>query len=266
MHNYKEKNTSSEDSPHAQNIECATVENLHDARFVLFSFLFAASLSVRYTCPNLMLSSLIYTLFLLYIIKHQNKSRALIFAPLFFCSLWFLAIVVIRSLSFQNGLSFTLSREILLFSFAFVLKIYITAILGLCMYLSAKAKEYALSVAWFFSIFSKKHGWKMGLITLLVLKSFKDLFKIATHLKIGVHYRMANQKIHKKLYFYTIALLRKTAQRNYETSVGLYTRKLNNKEAFQKEWEGVFTQNFLIKHLFFICLCVFSCTLFVLSL
>lgn len=209
-----------------------------DARLVLFLFLSTACMVLHFSLFSLCASAFIYTF--TFIKKAIGKKLSCLPVKLLscFCIVWFFLTFALKVITYQKG-SFMLIDipSSFFFSFSFVLRLYVLGLLGLCTFIWLSAKEYALVLAWFFSFFSKEHGWKVGLVSLLVLRFFTDILKLAKELQISVKYRMRKKRnTIKNISLYMTSLLNMLSKRNYAISVALFVRGLNQESAFKKKW------------------------------
>ncbi len=225
----------------------------NDARFILFSLLLITYISLVYSSIYLLSYSILFTFFFFYMIYKKQRSFRAFFLLSSFCFFWGLMTVFIKSINYTNGFYFSNIKENFEFAYLFVLQLYFLGLVGLTTYNAASAKDYALAITWFFSFFSKKHAWKMGLVLLLVLKSFYDILKLGKEIKASVKYRLRNQNTFRqkimKIFIFMQMLMNALARRNYELSMAIHLKGLNNKKAFTKEWGSFFSLTYLKKNL-----------------
>ncbi len=243
-------------------------KNLLDSRLVLVFLLFSSTLSLKFTLNESLLAFLPFSFVLLS--KHKEKKIKLhfYFLLLTFCFFCFLFSFLVRSIHYENAFFFVNIEENFLFSVEYALHLALVGICGLCAFVWLEAKEYAYAINWFFSFFSKKHAWKIALISLLVLRYFSSFLPLAKEMKLAVKYRLRNEKSFiKKISLYMTTLFSYFAQRNYELSIALFARNMNKKEVFDKKWEQSIFSSFEIfyEHLLLLFLFVFSLLLFFLE-
>ncbi len=230
-----------------------------DARIILFSFLLTAYFAISFSTSYLLLFTVIFLCYYFFKTREKKLSTKPIYYLFVFCTLWFFAIFFVKSITWENGFSLVFEEGNLLFSFAYVARMFLLGLLGISTFISASAKEYAQALVWFFSFISKKNAWKVGLITLLVLKSFGDILKLAQSFKKSVMYQLRNErKISKKIKIYLLGLLRILNKRNYTLSIALFSRGLNTEKSFKKVWKPIISKDNLKKYYYFILLNLFA--------
>ncbi len=230
-----------------------------DARVILFSFLLFAYFAISFSLLYLIIFSIAILIYYLFKTKEKKVSNKAVYFLLTFCTLWYFAILFVKSFSWNNEFTFVLNKANLLFSLTYVMRMFLLGLLGISTFISASAKEYALALVWIFSFISKKNAWKIGLVSLLVLKSFGDILKLAQNFKKSVSYQLRKEKnLVIKIKVYVLGLLRILNKRNYTLSVALFSRGLNTSESFKKEWKPIFSKDNFIKYYYFIILNLFA--------
>ncbi len=237
--------------------------SLVDARIILICFLLISSLSLSYTGIERVICAFIFTAFL-YRRQRRKLSLKLFSLFCFFCLFWAFIIFLIKSISFNSGIVFLSLLENACFALQFALKLYLLGILAFCIYISASLKEYALALAYFGNIFSKKYGYILGLLALLVFKAFYDIFALSFSLKKSLTYKFRNTKhlpFYKKISFFMYSLLVLLEKRNQELSRAIFSKKMHTKEAFMKEWPA-FSGDFAKENFQYLLLLLFSLLLY----
>ncbi len=212
-----------------------------DARYILFFFIFSASFSLYFDLMQSISAFILYSLVLLVKYKKQNRKKVFYNMLLIFCASCFVFTFLIKSINYdsiEQALVFLDIREHLLFSFEYALHLALLGILGLCLFTWLSAKEYACAIAWYCSFVSKKQAWKLALVSLLVLRYFSTMLALAKELKMSAQYMLRKEKsFTKKLTLYMAKLFSLLADRNYELSVALFSRRMNKEEVFLKKWQ-----------------------------
>ncbi len=140
--------------------------------------------------------------------------------------------------------------------------------IAFCAYFSTSAREYALAVSWFASFFSKKHAHILGLLLLLVLKFFQDIFKIFMELKQNVSYKFRNTP--QVSSFRKITICMKTliflfVKRIDELSIALFSKKLSEQEKFEKKWQKIYSKSSIQSNFIYFLLLVIMLLFYFLS-
>ncbi len=212
-------------------------KNQVDARYIMFFFLFTASSSLHFSLFQSLFAFFLFSAVLLFKYKEKNKKMHLYTLLFVFCFFCFLFSFLIKSIDYENTFVLKNVHENLLFSFEYALHLFLLGIIGLCLFIWQEAKEYACAITWYCSFFSRKHAWKLGLVSLLVLRYFSTLLIYARELKIAVQYRLRKgHSFTKKVSLYMVNLFSMFCDKNYDLSVALFARKMNRPEAFHKKW------------------------------
>ncbi len=239
-----------------------------DIRLILLSFLSTAFCIWFLALEYLAFFGLVYTCMYFYLAKKEEKQAFFYKNLLFFCCMWFIFLVLIQSIKIEEGqVYFVYNAEYLGFALEYILRIFLLALLGLTIFILASPKEYALALVYFSSFISKEHAWKVGLITLLILKFFIEFYElIAKMIEISFYRIKKRLPFHKRLYLFCQSFLRLLTEKNYNLSIALYARGLNKKEVFVVKQERLLAIENIKNNAVILCINLIPCLLALFSL
>ncbi len=238
--------------------------NTQDARLLLISFFITAFVLWALDIAFLLLFSFVYSVFYFYQVKKKKRELFFYKKLSFFCIAWFLCIYFMQIIEFEDfNFVFTLDKAHFFYALHFILKIFLLALLGLNLFLLASPKEYALALVYFASFFNKENGWKVGLISLIILKYFYEFYALCTQIiKISSYRLKKHLSIRKRIYYFTQNLLRILVDKNYALSIALFARGFNKREVFEKDWLSLYSIENLKKHSCILLLNIMPCLVY----
>ncbi len=239
-----------------------------DARLLLVSFTLTAFFLWSLPLVSLFILAIVYSFLYFYTANKKNRESFFYKNLCLFCFLWALCIFIIQSFDFYNFKFYiNFKLEHFLFALHFALRLFVLGLLGLNLFIMASPKEYALALVYFASFISTKHAWKVGLISLLILKYFYEFYELCTKMIKIASYRIKKHlSIKQRLYYFSQNLLRILVDKNYALSVALFARGFNNKKSFDKEWGHLLDSENIKNHALILLLNLIPCLLYVFML